>query len=60
MISTAFLWRVFPLKLGKEIANTWTFVRIFDQKELDDMEKQTGLHALDSGIFFFFPPFLGS
>lgn len=60
VISTAFLWRVFPLKLGKEIANTWTFVRIFDQKELDDMEKQTGLHALDSGIFFFFPPFLGS
>lgn len=42
------------MKLGKEIANTWTFVRIFDQKELDDMEKQTGLHALDSGIVCFF------
>ena len=45
------------MKLGKEIATTWTFVRIFDQKELDDMEKQTGLHALDSGIVCFFPIF---
>lgn len=29
-------------------------MRIFDQKELDDMERQTGLHALDSGIVCFF------